>query len=444
MHKFNLVTRIYILLLVALVIALCAFSFCLEQKQPLNISNVAYLLILATIADGYIFKTNKNYGVTPLPTVHIAAIFLLPPFAAIMVSLISITIDQSIKHRPGFIKGLFNISQRVIITAVPAFIVYFSGIDIKRIDDPNFLVTASTVILVYYLLDVGLVDLVITLSRSASFWQIWKLNTSSTLLLDLTLPALGIILAVIWIQSPIFCLLLAFPIIVNQNAYRSLRLLENETTQAIIAITELVEARDPYTFGHSMRVGGYCRAISKELGLSDELVEQIALSGTVHDLGKIGVSDNVLRKPGALTAEEWVEMKKHPETGAKILAKYSFYEDGVNDVLFHHESWDGTGYPQGLTEETIPLGARIIAVADSFDAMTTDRPYRKGMPIIKALTILNDRRNIQWDARVVDAFLRVMHKIPQTYPELSDLLPDQTGKNVPVTSSEPALAFRSK
>ncbi len=444
MHKFNLVTQIYILLLVVLVILLCAFSFYLGQNQPLNISNVAYLLILATIADGYIFKTNKNYGVTPLPTVHIAAIFLLPPYAAIMVSLIAITIDQTVKHRPGFIKGLFNISQRVIITAVPAFIVYFSGIDIKKIDDPNFMLTASAVILVYYLLDVGLVDLVITLSRSASFWQIWKLNTSSTLLLDLTLPALGIILAIIWLQSPIFCLLLAFPIIVNQNAYRSLRLLENETTQAIIAITELVEARDPYTFGHSLRVAGYCRAICRELGLSDELVEQISLSGQVHDLGKIGVSDSVLRKPGALNAAEWVEMKKHPETGAKILANYSFYEDGVNEVLHHHESWDGTGYPTGLTEENIPLGARIIAVADSFDAMTTDRPYRKGMPIIKALSILNDRRNIQWDARVVDAFLRVMHKIPQSYPELNHLLPDQTAKTITVSNPEPALALPVK
>lgn len=444
MHKFNLVTRIYIFFLVALVIFLCAFSFYLDQNIPLNISNVAYLLILATIADGYSFITNKNYGVTPLPTVHIATIFLLPPYAAIMVSLIAITIDQAVKHRPGFIKGLFNISQRVIITAVPAFIVYFSGINIKRIDDPNFLLTASAVILVYYLLDVGLVDLVITLSRGASFWQIWKLNTSSTLLLDLTLPALGIILAIIWIQSPIFCLLLAFPIIVNQNAYRSLRLLENETTQAIIAITELVEARDPYTFGHSLRVAGYCRAICKELDLSDEQVEQISLSGQVHDLGKIGVSDNVLRKPGALNAAEWVEMKKHPETGAKILANYSFYEDGVNEVLYHHESWDGTGYPEGLTEENIPLGARIIAVADSFDAMTTDRPYRKGMPIIKALSILNDRRNIQWDAKVVDAFLRVMHKIPQTYPELRDLLPDQTGKTAHVGSPEPVLAMPRK
>ena len=203
-----------------------------------------------------------------------------------------------------------------------------------------------------------------------------------------------------------------------------MRLLENETTQAIIAITELVEARDPYTFGHSLRVAGYCRAICKELGLSDELVEQISLSGQVHDLGKIGISDNVLRKPGALTASEWVEMRKHPETGAKILAKYSFYEDGVSEVLYHHKSWDGTGYPQGLTAENIPLGARIIAVANSFDAMTTDRPYRRGMPIIKVLSILNDRRNIQWDARVVDAFLRVMHKIPQTYPELNDLLRD--------------------
>src|SRR6478752_235591 len=118
MHKFNLVTRIYIFFLVALVIFLYTFSFYLDQNIPLNISNVAYLLVLATIADGYSFITNKNYGVTPLPTVHIATIFLLPPYAAIMVSLIAITIDQAVKHRPGFIKGLFNISQRVIITAV--------------------------------------------------------------------------------------------------------------------------------------------------------------------------------------------------------------------------------------------------------------------------------------------------------------------------------------
>jgi putative two-component system response regulator len=172
------------------------------------------------------------------------------------------------------------------------------------------------------------------------------------------------------------------------------------------------------------------------------MVEQISLSGQVHDLGKIGVSDSVLRKPGALTAEEWVEMRKHAETGAKILANYSFYEDGVNDVLYHHESWDGTGYPEGISGENIPLGARIIAVADSFDAMTTDRPYRKGMPIIKALSILNDRRNIQWDAQVVDAFLRVMHKIPNEYPELGNLLPNKLDKSeIP----EPALALpRSK
>ncbi len=441
MQNFNLTTRIYILLLVVLVIVLIFFSLYLGRNESIPISDVAYLLVLATLADGYIFKTNKNYGVTPLPTVHIAAIFLLPPHAAIMISLIAITIDQTVKHRPGLIKGLFNISHRVIITAVPAFIIQFSGINIRTINDPNFLLIASVVILVYYLLDVGLVDLVITLSRSASFWQIWKLNTSSTLLLDLTLPALGIILAVIWLQSPIFCLLLAFPIIVNQNAYRSLKLLENETTQAIIAITELVEARDPYTFGHSLRVAGYCRAICQELGLSEELVEQISLSGQVHDLGKIGISDNVLRKPGALTAEEWVEMRKHPETGAKILANYSFYEDGVTEVLYHHEAWDGTGYPEGLTQENIPLGARIIAVADSFDAMTTDRPYRKGMPIIKALSILNDRRNIQWDPRVVDAFLQVIHKTPAIYPEVSKLLPHKPTDNTKTANPEPALAF---
>jgi hypothetical protein len=445
MQKINLITRIYILLLAVLALAVILYSLRLGAQQPFRINDVAYLLILATITDGYMLKTNKNYGVTPLPTIHIAAIFLLSPQGAVLIALISIIIDQTIKQRPGLIKGLFNVSHRVIITGVPAFIVQLSGISIKEINNANFLLVASLVILVYYLLDVGLVDLVIAFSRSASFWVIWKVNTSATLLLDLTLPSIGIILAVIWVQSPIFCLLLAFPIIVNQNAYRSLKLLEKETTKAIIAITELVEARDPYTFGHSLRVAGYCRAICRELKLGEELVEQISIAGQVHDLGKIGVSDNVLRKPGALNAEEWIEMKKHPETGAKILANYSFYEDGVNDVLYHHESWDGTGYPEGLTAETIPLGARIIAVADSFDAMTTDRPYRKGMPIIKALSILNDRRSIQWDAQVVDAFLRVIHKTPNQYPELSDLLPKKAVSPARSESPEPALALpRSK
>lgn len=441
MQKFNLITRIYVYILTLLAIAVIIFSWYLGAGLTFRVNDVAYLLILATITDGFMLKFNKNYAVTPIPTIHIAAIFLLPPQATVLIALLSIVIDQAVKQRSGLLKGIFNVSHRVIIAGVPSFMVYFSGINIRKINDLNFLLVAAGIILVYYLLDVGLVDLVITFSRSVSFWQIWKLNTSSTLVLDLTLPALGIILAVIWLQSPIFCLLLAFPIIVNQNAYRSLKLLENETTQAIIAITELVEARDPYTFGHSIRVAGYCRALCRELGLSEELVEQISLSGQVHDLGKIGISDNVLRKPGALTAEEWVEMKKHPETGAKILANYSFYEDGVNEVLYHHEAWDGTGYPEGLTEENIPLGARIIAVADSFDAMTTDRPYRKGMPIIKALSILNDRRNIQWDARVVDAFLQVIQKTPSEYPEVGKLLPRKPADGAKTANPEPVLAF---
>jgi HD-GYP domain-containing protein (c-di-GMP phosphodiesterase class II) len=170
------------------------------------------------------------------------------------------------------------------------------------------------------------------------------------------------------------------------------------------ALVSAIDAKDPYTCGHSNRVARVSLRLAEQLECSDELKNTIYLSGILHDIGKIGISDQVLGKPGRLTDEEYEHIKQHPELGYNILRDIKRIRDVLPGVLHHHENWDGTGYPHRLAGEDIPYMARIIAVADAFDAMGSDRPYRKGMPDEKVDSILRDGVGSQWDAQVIDAF----------------------------------------
>jgi HD-GYP domain-containing protein (c-di-GMP phosphodiesterase class II) len=175
------------------------------------------------------------------------------------------------------------------------------------------------------------------------------------------------------------------------------RLLEN--------MADTVDLRDPYTGGHSRRVAKHCAQILKEMKLGGPDAALILSAARVHDIGKIALPDTILNKPGLLTDEERVLMQTHPVRGAEVLARQKDFVRGVAIVLHHHEAWDGSGYPHGLKGVEIPFGARVIAVADSFDSITSDRPYRRGMSVAQAVDVLRQGRGQQWDPQVVDAFL---------------------------------------
>jgi HD-GYP domain-containing protein (c-di-GMP phosphodiesterase class II) len=177
------------------------------------------------------------------------------------------------------------------------------------------------------------------------------------------------------------------------------------------ALTSAIDAKDPYTCGHSDRVARVSVRLAEELGLDRKQVDSIYLSGLLHDVGKIGIDDNVLRKPGRLTEAEFEHIKTHSEIGYKILVDIPQLDEVLPVVLHHHEQWDGKGYPRGLAGEAIPLLARIVAVADSFDAMSSDRPYRQGMGDEKLDAILRDGAGKQWDAAVVEAFFGARDEI---------------------------------
>lgn len=177
-------------------------------------------------------------------------------------------------------------------------------------------------------------------------------------------------------------------------------------------LTAALEAKDPYTRGHSQRVATNASAIATELGLPAAEIERIRWASLLHDIGKIATPESILRKPGALTDEERAVMNLHPERGANILREMAPFRSLVDYVHYHQEAWDGSGYPRGLAGDAAPLGARIIRVADTFDALISDRPYRRGRPVQESIGELQRMAGSVLDPTLVEVFLRILRDKP--------------------------------
>jgi putative nucleotidyltransferase with HDIG domain len=190
------------------------------------------------------------------------------------------------------------------------------------------------------------------------------------------------------------------------------------------SLANALDARDPYTAGHSRRVSEYSVAIAQQMNVSPEDLETIRVGAMLHDIGKMGISDAILQKPDKLTEEEAALIREHPVIGKRIIEGVHGFDRFLPIVEFHHENWDGTGYPHGLKAEETPLAARIVKVADTYDAMTSDRPYRRGMSHESALRILREVAGTELDRNVFAAFSRVStlsHGDAETQAELQSL-----------------------
>src|SRR6202007_577487 len=178
----------------------------------------------------------------------------------------------------------------------------------------------------------------------------------------------------------------------------------------VTSLAFAIDAKDHYTQGHSQKVSAYAALIAEAMGMNDAEIEEIRLGAVLHDIGKVGIPENILNKSGPLNPDEWETMKSHVRFGAKILEPLSPLARIREMVLHHHEYYDGSGYPDALRGEQIPLGARIIAVADAYDTITSDRTYKKGRSSADALAELERCANTQFDARIVEIFVTVMQK----------------------------------
>ncbi len=189
--------------------------------------------------------------------------------------------------------------------------------------------------------------------------------------------------------------------------------------ETIRTLATAIDAKDPYTRGHSERVSSYSMAIARALGLDSDQVFRVRIAAILHDVGKLGIRDNILNKPGGLTDAEYTVMRRHPEIGSQIMAPIRMLKDIIPGIRNHHETWDGTGYPDKLKGDEIPLVARIIGVADTFDAMTTTRPYQSPHPLEYVVAKMRSMAGSRFDPQVVQAFLAAVEAGDVTPPEAS-------------------------
>jgi putative nucleotidyltransferase with HDIG domain len=195
----------------------------------------------------------------------------------------------------------------------------------------------------------------------------------------------------------------------------SYRRLEESSLEAIESLNATVDAKDPYTAGHSARVQGIAVAVAEELGLARERLDAIRFGGLFHDIGKIAVPDTILTKPAALDDDEYEAIKRHPTDGAEIVSHFSRLHDAVPIIRHHHEHWDGNGYPDQLAGDAIPQEACVVGLADAWDAMTSDRPYRHALSVDEAAAEVRRCRGTQFSPAVVDAFFGAFRRKPAVF-----------------------------
>lgn len=187
--------------------------------------------------------------------------------------------------------------------------------------------------------------------------------------------------------------------------------LQHAYESSLMILANAIEMRDKYTRGHAERVTSYCLSIARQLGWTEKQLSALKFSAILHDIGKIFIREDILIKAGPLDAMEWAEMVRHPQMGARLLGRIPYLAEALPAIQYHHERWDGSGYPEGLKGEAIPLSARIIAVADALDAMTSERVYQPAMPIQQALQEINQQSGVRYDPGVVKALCAAVEEI---------------------------------
>ncbi len=380
------------------------------QVAEADLWNALLLGVLSLVTENVIIAMPKGGLLTASTIPQIAALFILPLPAALSVTAFAAGMADLLARKIWY-KILFNTGQLVLSLGCAGLVLHTLG-GAQELLRPGHGWQAAAVVLVallaYYFTNNVLIDVIVALDRRTSLLSVWLANVRGTFLLEIGQTVLGVLVAYLWRVDAVWVVLGIVPAIMSCKAFNYISELEEATRESIITLADSIDQRDRYTYHHSERVARYAEMIATRMKLNPRHVRLIATAARVHDLGKMGVADSVLFKPGSLSASERRHMNRHPEVGAEILRRYRLFRDGVECVLHHHERYDGTGYPAGLRGEQIPLSARILAVADAYEAMTADRPYRKALSKAEAAAELKAGMATQFDPVVVGVFLTIL------------------------------------
>ncbi len=341
----------------------------------------------------------------------LAGIVLLGPAAMVGVEVVSTLFSLVLVHRRPAIRVVFNVALFVLTVGLAASTYYAFPDAWRTLHDGRFLVPLTASAVVYYLVNVFSISTVVALETRRGVIDVWRHNHMWNFVHAMAFVPFSAIIALVYSAwGPWTLLLFIVPIWLARYSFRLYIDMKEAHINTVAALTSAIDANDPFTHGHSYRVSRYALRIGRALGLSERDLEILEYGALLHDIGKIAIRHDILMKPGRLTEQEFLTLKQHPTIGADIVENLKFLREAAVLVRYHHEQPNGKGYPEGLRGDEIPLGARIILCVDAFDAMTSDRPYRRGLPIERVVEQFEKYRGEQFDFEIASLMIDLIRR----------------------------------
>lgn len=373
-----------------------------------------FWIILAIIVESLlIFLPKNSVGVSVGYAINIATVIVGGPLLATTASALGFLFRfPKVKGR-GYVhvlntqlyKTVFNISQSIIVNGIISIVYVRTG---GVIGEFSFIPTVVILVL-GTLINTAIISGFLNTVTGQAFYRVWFNNVKGMFASAIAVGTMGIIIALAFIGYGYGAVLLFFgPLLLARYSFKLYIDMRSLYLSTIDALNKAVEAKDQYTSGHAGRVEELSVQLAESFGLSYDSVENIKTAALLHDLGKIGINDSILNKAGRLTQEEYEQIMLHPTKGAEIISKVDFLKDVSKIIKHHHERYDGKGYPDGMRGEDIPIEACILTIVDSYDAMTTDRPYRSAMTNEEALEEIRRNMGTQFHPLLAEKFIDMM------------------------------------
>lgn len=388
----------------------------LPARSQLGLAGLVGIAVLSeSLAIGFSVgnASGGRASITFLPL--LASVQLFGAAGGIALAVPTIAFAELIVRRKSLFRASFNVAQTIVATAVAGLAFDFlGGQPLHGVTQPNIrnqLWPFVSFGLLFLAINHAAVSLAITLSQGLPFRRVWRqaLMNSGASLNDILISPIALAVAFLYVQFGIAGILIVLlPMLFIRYSYLTTSKLREANADLLTALVKAIEIRDPYTSGHSLRVSQLARQIAEKLGLPRTTIDHVTQAALLHDIGKIEeVYTDILRKPDALTEEEVAIIQSHAIKGEQLLRDLSSVPEAVVRIVrHHHEREDGTGYPDGLFGDQIPIGSKIIVVCDAVDAMLSDRPYRSALPLDRVVEELNSHAGRQFDVRIVRTLTR--------------------------------------
>jgi putative nucleotidyltransferase with HDIG domain len=409
MSSLSPLLRLYVTVTVAAgALALAAGIWLTSAPTLAELAAAGVLFVLAWLCHRYPIHLGPKLKVTVEDgATFAAALVLAPPLAMAVAG--GAALGFHVNGKTPLYNRLFNASAALLSTGLASVAFHFLSTD-GRIAAQQPAILAAAVLA--YVVRTELVDGAVALQLRRSPFDAWWLDHRRDIAQLGSLYALGGLAAIVAQDQPSTFFLFVTPVALIFLSFRETTRLRSQTRSAISRLADLIDARDTYTYGHSQRVAEYAERLARRFGMQGSQVELVREAARLHDVGKISTEDRILRKPAALSDAETCEMRKHSEHGYEFLKQLPEFWEGAQLVRLHHERFDGRGYPRSIGGADLPQEASIIAVADAWDAMTSDRPYRRALSFEEGRAELLRYRGSQWDPEVIDAFVAMIDETP--------------------------------